>query len=196
MNRNDLAAIIIGIFGVYLVGSIVKRALFPPDPAYIARRQELALAHAARMHLIEEIGLSVLFVLVAIILIVIAIAAYKRTRTVTVKPDEGGQFPLIEVRTSKGRLWLDPNKMLSGAVLVGEQGFRDILPEHPAHLAMQSSVTRRAQAVQAIRAGSHGNSFLFPADEDVIDGEAEAPPVTVLEKVSGEDIARQLEAGN
>lgn len=196
MNRNDLAATIIGIFGLYLLATFLKRALFPPDPEFVARQHELALAHAARMHTIEEVGLSALFVLVAIILVIVAIAAYKRTRTVTVKPDEGGQFPLIEVRTSKGRLWLDPNKMLSGAALVGEQGFMDILPEHPAHLAMQSGVTRRAQAVQAIRAGSHGGSFLFPAEDDVIDGEAESLPVTVLEKVSGEDIARQLEAGN
>ena len=200
MKKGDAFAGIVLLALLLLVLGTVKSILFPPDPEYVARQQELALEHAARMHTIEEAGVVVLFALLAILAVIGIIHLYHRARIVQIRPDEGGQYPILKLRTPDGRhLLINPNRLMAGAGVVEQGGLREILPQDSGLMHMQHRVTTQDQAVQMARAaGAHGPG-LFHQQDDVVDGHYEEVldenhpvPVTVLQNVTGEDVDRAL----
>ena len=199
MKRSEGLAAIISLFLLWASVMGIKSILFPPDPEYVARKQELALEHAARMHTIVEVGTGVFLALLIVLAIIGIFYLYHRVHVVTIRPDDGGQYPIVRVKTPDGRvMFINPNRLMAGAGVVDESGLRQVLPEDPGLLHIQHRVTTQAQAVQMARAaGAHGAAGLWPRQPDDsyyddLDVGGVQPPVAVLERVTGKDVDRVL----
>ncbi len=193
MKGGGAVEAIISLGLLAILAKLLKDALFPPDPEYIARKHELALAHTARVHLIEEVALGILL---GVIVIAVIVGAYfviarlrRESRIVKIKPDEGGQFPLLRLESpdSSRVVVVNPNNLLGGILEIKDGTVTEKLPTDHRLLRLQHSTTARAQAVQAIRAGA-GRTVPMPPVDEVIDGDYEDVPIVTGDEVSTEKL--------